>query len=129
MNQLLRFAVVGASAALVHFLTVAALVETLAMAPLAANVLGFLVAFTVSYSGQHHWTFAGSGVGWRQGLPRYFLVACASFLLNELLFAALLRLAGWPYRPALACTLVLVAGVTFVLSRFWAFRASGQGAR
>lgn len=123
MKQLLRFGMVGAMAALVHFLTVAALVEQLALAPLAANVLGFLAAFVVSYTGQHHWTFAGSGVGWRQGLPRYFLVACGSFALNELLFAALLGIAGWSYRPALATTLVLVAGMTFVLSRFWAFRA------
>lgn len=128
MRQLLRFGMVGALAAAVHFLVVSALVARLDWQPLVANVAAFLTAFVVSYSGQHHWTFAGSGVSWRQGLPRYFLVSCGSFVINELLYAALLAWTSLSYQLALGITLVVVAALTFVSSRYWAFRASERGA-
>ena len=126
MKQILRFGIVGASAAAVHFMMVSLLVSQLDWRPLVANVAAFLISFWVSYSGQHHWTFSGSGVSWRQGLPRYFLVSCTSFAVNELLYAALLN---WTplshhYQLALGITLVTVAVLTFVSSRYWAFRAS-----
>jgi putative flippase GtrA len=52
---------------------------------------------------------------------RFFGVALASFGINELLYALLLRYTTLDYRLALALVLVLVAALTFVLARNWAF--------
>lgn len=124
-RQLLAFALTGATAALVHLLVVVGLVEALALAPLRANAGGFLVAFGVSYAGHRHVTFACTACPHRHGLPRFFIVAVTGFLVNELLFAACLR-QGLPYPLALAGVLLLVAALTFVLSRYWAFAGGGR---
>lgn len=124
-RQVLAFGLVGATAALVHLLVVVALVEALALPPLHANMAGFSLAFVVSYAGHRELTFARAAARHRQDLPRFLGVAVTGFLLNQALFAALLR-HGFPYPLALALVLVLVAAVTFVLARYWAFAGGGR---
>ncbi len=121
MMQIGRFGVVGISALAVHWVVVALLVPT-GLAPLVANVLAFLVAFQVSYAGHRRWTFDAAHLSRRQTLPRFFLVALASFAANELMYAVLLRYTPLDYRLALLLVLGLVAGMTFLFSRQWAFR-------
>ncbi|MDC8785106.1 GtrA family protein [Roseateles koreensis] len=122
MNSLLWFGLVGASAAAVHFMVVWLLVSQWQVAALAANVLGFLLAFWVSFVGHHRLSFAAQQATVRTSLPRFALVASLGFVSNELLYALLLSW-GMEYRLALFAVLVAVAVMTFVLSRFWAFRA------
>ena len=120
--QTLQFALVGAAAAASHLAAVALLVPAFDLAPLLANVLAFLLAFVVSYNGHRLLTFASSGArGWAV-LARFFAVACLSFVGNELLYAAALHWLPWHYLVSLAAVLLLVALLTFVLSKFWAFR-------
>ena len=126
--QLLWFGLVGASAALVHMGLVWWLVARFEAAPLLANVLGFCVAFCVSFVGHHRRTFAVHAASVRHALPRFLLVALLGFSANELLYAALLQL-GVEYRLALFLVLVAVAGMTWLLSRYWAFRQSGVASR
>ena len=93
------------------------------MAPLVANVLAFLVAFVVSYNGHALLTFASAQArGWAV-VARYFAVACLSFVANELLYALALDWLHWHYLWSLAGVLLLVAVATFLLAKFWAFRA------
>ena len=66
----LRFIVVGCCAAAVHWGVVRLLVEAGWLRPLAANVLGWMIAFGVSFAGHALWTFAEHGAPWRQALPR-----------------------------------------------------------
>mgnify|MGYP000910981670 CR=1 FL=1 len=123
LPQLLQFALVGGAAAATHLAVVWALVASTGMAPLAANVLAFLVAFVVSYNGHALLTFsAAQAHGWGV-VARFFAVACLSFVVNEVLYAAALRWLPWHYVLSLALVLVLVAVGTFVLSKFWAFKA------
>lgn len=119
--QLFWFGVVGASAALVHLGLVWWLVSQFALAPLLANVLGFAVAFVLSFVGHHQRTFAAQAAPVRQALPRFLLVAVLGFVCNELMYALLLQL-GMEYRLALFLVLIAVAGMTWLLSRYWAFR-------
>jgi len=123
LPQPLQFVLVGGCAAATHLAVVALLVQLAQMAPLAANVLAFLVAFVVSYNGHALLTFASARArGWRVA-GRYFAVACLSFVANELLYALALDWLHWHYLWSLAGVLVLVALGTFVLAKFWAFRA------
>ena len=122
LPQLLQFALVGGAAAATHLAAVWLLVAGTGLAPLAANVLAFLVAFVVSYNGHALLTFsAAQARGWGT-VARFFAVACLSFVVNELLYAAALRWLPWHYVLSLAAVLVIVAAGTFVLSKFWAFK-------
>ena len=118
--QLARFGVVGITAMAVHWIAVTLLVP-LGIAPLIANILAFAIAFNVSYVGHRNWTFA-STANHATTFKRFFLVALASFVLNETLYYLLLSFTALDYRIALAMVLVAVAALTFVMSRYWAFR-------
>ncbi|GAA3999279.1 hypothetical protein GCM10022279_23750 [Comamonas faecalis] len=123
LPQPVQFVLVGGAAAATHLAVVALLVALLGLAPLAANVLAFLVAFVVSYNGHALLTFSGSGArGWPV-VARYFAVASLGFAINELLYAAALHWLHWHYLWSLLAVLLLVAIGTFVLSKFWAFKA------
>ena len=125
--QGLRFIAVGTAAAAVHWGVVRLAVESGAMAPLSANVAGWMIAFVVSFSGHRHWTFAAtSGRATGQSLWRFGLLSFAGFLLNEASYAALLRVGGLRYDLALGLVLVGLAVVTFVVSRCWAFRPASR---
>jgi putative flippase GtrA len=120
-RQLFWFVVVGSLAALTHLVVVMALVETTGMAPLWANVGGWMVAFTVSFAGHHRLTFSGSASPFWPALRRFWLISLGAFLVNQAAYAVLLRWSGWNYALLLALVLVGVAVGTFVLSRWWAF--------
>ena len=113
------FLVVGASAALTHVL-VFALTKDL-MLPELANAAGFVVAFCVSFGGHRRLSFQDTKTSLLQSLRRFAVTAVAGFVCNELVFMLMLRGFGWAEMPALLLALVLAAGQTFVLSRFWAF--------
>lgn len=117
------FLVTGASAALTH-MAVFALVTRLwpAMMPELANAVGFVVAFCVSFVGHRWFSFKGTSTPLLTSLVRFAATALAGFACNEVVFSALVRLADWPSWLALFVALVVAAGQTFVLGRFWAFK-------
>ena len=119
--QLLRFGSVGVTAMCVHMLSVLVIVP-FGIAPLIANVIGFLIAFQVSYFGHARWTFDVQDPKNIQHKLKFFGVALISFLINELAYSILLKVFEMDYRIALAIVLVSVAILTFFMSRFWAFR-------
>lgn len=128
LPQTLQFVGVGGAAAATHLAVVFLLVQGLGMAPLVANVLAFLVAFVVSYNGHAWFTFSHHGArGWSV-VAKYFAVASLSFVVNELLYWVALHWLHWHYFWSLLGVLVLVAVGTFVLSKFWAFRAPNSNA-
>lgn len=124
--RVLRFGIVGLTAAAVHYWVVIGLVELAHIAPLHANVGGFIVAFWVSYFGHRHWTFSDAVASHADGdhpsFLRFLAVAVLGFCMNQLLFYLLLRYVGLPYYVALALVVFTVAVMTYVLSRLWAFR-------
>ena len=121
--RLLRFGAVGLLAAAVHYWVVIGLVELLRIQPLQANFGGFAVAFWVSYFGHRYWTFANpEGAGVAASFMRFLAIAVSGFCLNELLFYLFLRYLELPYYVALGIVVLIVAVMTYVLSRWWAFR-------
>lgn len=116
----LWFGVVGVAAALTHA-AVFGLLKS-AVWPELANAAGFAVAFFVSFFGHRFLSFQDAGTGLWTSLRRFAATALLGFAVNEAVFVLLLRGFGWPSWPALIAALVVAAGQTFVLSRFWAFR-------
>jgi putative flippase GtrA len=122
-SEILRFALVGIAALLVHFLSFSLIFAPMGMPILIANVAAFLTAFQVSYWGHRSVTFRKSKASPSQSRNRFFLVALGGFLLNESLYATLLRYTDIDHRIALLFVLFVVAGATFVTARSWAFYA------
>ena len=118
--QPLRFTFVGGCAAVIHFMTVFFLVETFSLAPLLSNVFAFLIAFSVSFSGQRFFTFAHSSVSLKSSFIKFFTIALIAFLLNEVLFFLLLSLFQMNYQLALVIVLLIVAIGTYFSSKHWA---------
>ena len=121
VKMLTRFTGVGVTAALTHF-AVFGLSQSW-MWPELANALGFAVAFGVSFLGHRFLSFAGTSLPVSQSFQRFVLTALLGFLINELIFMGLYRRLLWPSWLALLVALVLAACQTFVLGRFWAFKA------
>lgn len=120
------FVVVGACAALTHMLVFA--LTQAAVWPELANAFGFVVAFCVSFVGHRRLSFADAQAPFWPSLRRFAVTALGGFVTNEALFVVLLRGLDWPSWLALFTALVVAAGQTFVLSRFWAFRRASETA-
>ncbi|HEU0230836.1 MAG TPA: GtrA family protein [Burkholderiaceae bacterium] len=123
LSQLSWFVAVGCAAAATHWLVVVAVVSLASLAPLAANVIGWLVAFGVSFSGHYQLTFRHLRAPVLRAARRFFLVSALGFCVNEASYAWLLRATTIRYDVLLAIILIAIAGLTFILGRFWAFRS------
>tara|TARA_R110000850_G_scaffold266500_1_gene396930 strand:+ start:80055 stop:80456 length:402 start_codon:yes stop_codon:yes gene_type:complete len=126
LKQLACFIGVGCGAAATHWLVVVALVSTLHIAPLFANVLGWLVAFVVSFTGHFQLTFRHQHAPMWRAARRFFLVSALGFAVNETSYALLLATTTIRYDILLGSILIAIAVMTFILGRFWAFRGATQ---
>lgn len=122
-QQVWRFGRVGLVALIVHWGT-ALILMAYGQKPLIANTFAFLIAFQLSYWGHRYWTFEGSELSHKTALLRFLAIAVAGFLLNQILFASLLKFTQLPHSLALLIVLVLVSANNFVFSKFWAFRSN-----
>jgi putative flippase GtrA len=119
--QLVRFVVIGASAALVNFAIVVALVESHLLQPLSANVVAFIIAFQISYWGHRHWTFAATNQH-KIAVPRLLIVSISNFFINQSLFYILLYQYHLHYMIALLIVLATLPLITFTINKFWVFK-------
>ena len=115
------FIAVGTAAAMTHYLTVVLTVERLAIAPLKANVIGWLCAFFVSYGGHYTLTFADHEAPMLRSAARFFVLSASGFAINEAAYAICLHFTAYRYDILLAIILLSVAVLTYLLSRHWAF--------
>lgn len=124
LRRLVKFVTVGSLAAVVHWFVVVALVTRSGWHPALANVLGWFVAFHVSFAGHHRLTFSGHGASTLSAAARFLAISASAFLLNEVVYVLLLWWTPLPYQLALAIVLVGGAVMTYAWSRHWAFPAS-----
>ncbi len=94
--------------------------------PLLANVGAWLVALGVSISGHHRLSFRGHGGPLGRAALRFVALSALSFAINEAAYALLLAWAPAHYGLLLAAVLVGVAGLTYLLSRHWAFARTAR---
>jgi putative flippase GtrA len=120
--QALRFALVGGGATVTHVAVALLLAEAGGWTPLWANFAAFCCAFSVSYRGNHGWTFAMRGAH-RHHFPRFAVVALLGLALNQSIVALVVGELGWSYRLALALVVLVVPAATFALNRWWVFAA------
>ena len=122
--RVIWFVAVGCAAALTHLGVVVVLVSRHGQLPLAANVIGWLAAFIVSFAGHWLFTFRSQQAPLWRAARRFFGVSAAGFATNEFAYALLLQWSSWRYDLVLALVLVGVAVITYLLSSRWAFLGS-----
>lgn len=120
-RQLFRFGIVGLTSAAAHFFMVVLLVKLVHLHPLISNIFAFLVAVNVSYWGHRLWTFNHKKHN-HSTMLKFLVVSTNSFLLNEGLFAILLKFTNLHYTYAVMIAIGIVAIVTFLFSKLWAFK-------
>src|SRR5262245_43443142 len=126
VSELLRFGLVGVAASVTHVIVALLLIERAGLPLLAANALAFSVAVFVSYFGNHAWTFGRTGYH-RKHFPRFLAIALGGLALNRIIVFLAVEAAGIPYLYGILLVVIIVPGLSFALSKCWAF--IGFGAR
>jgi putative flippase GtrA len=119
-RQFVKYGFAGATAVLVHFLVLAALVEWFSVHATLATGVGFVVGCLVNYALQYRWVFGATGAH-RALATRYALVTSVTFVLNILLFHALLTGFYMWYGLAQAIATIVVFLVNFEINRRYTF--------
>lgn len=122
ISELLRFGIVGCSAAAVNIILVILIVEYLHWDPLLANIVGFGLAFFVSFFGHHYWSFGHLNKPVKHALPKFLLVALSGFAGTEFLYYIFYKIMLLHYVTALVLVLFIIPPVSFLISKLWAFR-------
>ncbi|CAO3437149.1 GtrA family protein [Azospirillum doebereinerae] len=121
-RQFLLFALVGGAAAVVHYGTLIALAEGLAVTPVAASAAGFLAGGVVSYALNYSHVFHSE----RSHAPtaaRFVAVATVGLTLNSAILWALIHGAALHYLLAQVIATGLVTAWSFAANRYWTFGA------
>ena len=124
-RQILTFGVVGLAGTSVHYITLGVLVEVIGLRPVPATVIGFIFGALTNYVLNYRFTFR-SDAAHGMVLPRYLAIAGSSFFINAGIMAA-----GTDHWPRLYFLVQLFStGLLFMwnfaLSRYWAFKETGN---
>jgi len=123
LGQLVRFAIVGFSLAIVYS-AIYWYLATYVMTPVLAVVVAFLVAVSIGFVLHSRWSFRGHGRRENNSLKiKFLLVQASGFILNEIFTWVLTGPlvhgpTWWPLVPAIFVTPL----ATFVLNRQLVFR-------
>lgn len=131
ISELVLFGLVGVAATLVHYVVALWTIGDFGAPVWLANIIAFLIALPVSYFGHAFLTFSAERYGreghvTRTSAIRFFIIAFSGFAANELSVVILTYQFGVPPRIGILATLVFVAGLLFLLSKFWAYRGHGS---
>lgn len=118
--QALRFAAVGLAATAAHAGVALAAASTFGLAPLLANLAGYLAAVSLSYGGHARLTFGGRG-GHARRAPRFAAVSLGGLLLSAAITALVCGPLGGSLGLAMACVTLVVPTASFLVNRRWAF--------
>jgi putative flippase GtrA len=122
-KQAIRFLIVGALASIVNFIIVWILVHFDVLRPLVANIFAFLIAFNVSYFGHRFLTFSTTSTSHKKASIQFLGNAVIGLILNEATYYVLLHILHIQYLLALFITMAIVAVYTFLISKFFIFKA------
>ena len=119
-RQFLRFAIVGGGATAINVGAALILNALAGLPPLAANLGGFMLAWTFSYFGHFVWTFARVSA---HGLavPRFMALSAILFVVSQGIVTLTTYGLGWPFWAAMVPVALVVPVLGFIGSRLWAF--------
>lgn len=120
LQQVLKFGGVGVMATLVHVISALAARSFLQVDVQQANLIGFVLAFVVSYTGHARVTF-NAPMRSGQQLSRFMLVAIMGFAASSAVVWVVTGPIGFSFPAAMAAVAVIVPAISFVSMRMWVF--------
>jgi putative flippase GtrA len=102
-------------------MAVVSMAVPLGMAPLSANIVGFLFSFAWGFFGHARWTFPKQGRDVGTAMWRFAIVSLISFVLTEAAYAGVLEWTSIDYRLSLYLVIVTLAFGKLLASKHWAF--------
>ena len=117
--QLAKFGIVGASGYVVNLGIYAAL---LGIGAHKAAVVSFVVAAGWNYWWNRHWTFARQKGNFAYQGMRFFVVALAGLVVNQIWLALFLDVLHMGKIVSQAIAIILVMPLNFLGNKLWSFR-------
>ena len=125
-RQVLAFGWAGIAAAMVHYGTLVALVQTGMLAPVPATLCGYFGGGLVSYVLNRRHTYR-SDRPHQEAVWRFVVVAGVGFMLTWAAMRLLVDRWSLPYLPAQFLTTGLVLIWSFSAHKTWTFRGRQEG--
>lgn len=118
----------GFLATATHVALFVAFIEWLGIGTAGANVLAYLAASLVGFSGHSAWTFrVRAGIRSRPQpatLAKFVTASLCGLALNALVVHLIVDMLEMPYRYAIPFMATFVPATVFALNRFWVFSSS-----
>lgn len=122
LGELFRFGIVGITATLTY-VGASFFAASTGFSPYLANLVGYLASVAISYFGHAVITFRSSKPHSVQG-PKFVAVSCLTYGLTNLIVFAVVDLMEHSFMAATLAVACSIPAITWLLSRFWVFRAS-----
>ena len=119
LRQLASFGTIGIVATLLHVTAAYLLRSGFGADPYFANLIGFLLAFGISFAGNARLTFSYRGAI-SAAFVRFLALSSVSLVMTTLWMAWVVR-NGLPMSLYVLVVILTVPPVTYLLSRFWVF--------
>lgn len=119
-----RFIVIGGICFSVNLVVLYVGTDLLGWHYMMSMLLSIMVANTLGWLLNHHWTFSPSGLRWWTEYGRYMSVCISSSLIGALLMVFAVSLIGVHYLLANVVIAVLMLLVNFWAHRDWSFASS-----
>lgn len=119
MQQLIRYGLVGlASNAAIYLIYL--LLTYLGMEAKSAMTLVYLIGASIGFFGNRNWTFAHRG-GSSSAVLRYVLAHVFGYIVNFLILFIFVDRFGYAHQWVQAAAIIIVAGILFVIFKFFVF--------
>lgn len=119
LRQLASFGMIGIVATLAHVTAAYLLRVQFAADPYLANLVGFLLALSISFAGNARFTFYYKGAI-SSALVRFLALSSVSLVITTLVMAWVVR-NHLPMEIYVLVVVMTVPPVTYLLARFWVF--------
>jgi putative flippase GtrA len=116
------FVVVGVTATAGQVVGSLAAQHWLGLGPILASLAGYAIGVCVSYFGNSRFTFRRPALHGPQ-FVRFATISLTGLAINLSIVWVATHTLGWPLWQAMIPVVMLVPTATFVMSKFWAFRA------
>jgi putative flippase GtrA len=116
------FVVVGLAATACNAVVAIAVQKLFGLAPLVASLVGYASAVGISYLGNSLLTFRRPVMHGPQ-FVRFAAISLAGFAINQTIVYVATAHFRWPLALAEIPVVLIVPPATFLMSKFWAFRA------
>lgn len=122
IHEIKRFVVVGVAATACQVAVTLAAHRWMALGGILASIVGYAAAVGVSYLGNSHFTFRRPVLHGPQ-FVRFATISLTGLAINLGTVYVATHALGWPLWLAMAPVVMVVPASTFLMSKFWAFRA------